>query len=103
MVMRLAVEERMYSVAEVAGLLSLAPRRIRALIAVGKLAATRLTTPDGGVGSWRVYPGAIRSYLGLASPVVSSRRAESEYASAMVRCCPGGRPASRRLPEPVRP
>lgn len=59
------IDERLYSVAEVARISGHRPGYVRALIEQGVLEAVRVTGPDGSLSQWRIYPASLRKWLGV--------------------------------------
>ncbi len=67
------IDERMYSVKEVAEIGRCSPDYIRGLIEAGELQATQPRRRNGRPGQWLVYPKSLRGWLGV-SDVRSERR-----------------------------
>lgn len=57
------IDERMYSIKEVAELIGHRPNYVRALIRTRRLEAVRPTGPNGEKGTWSIYPSAVREHL----------------------------------------
>jgi len=61
----ITIDERMYSVGEVARMTGHRIDYIRGLVESGVLMGLRPETPNGGQGQWRIYPDSLRKWLGI--------------------------------------
>jgi len=80
------IDERMYSVPEVARLIRHKEGYVRRLIEAGKLAAVRPSAPCG-FGQWRVHPDSLRKWLGVPTyshkTISRHAKADMEWLEAM--------------------
>jgi len=82
--MTLPLPDHLLSISEVAALLGHSAGYVRGLVRCGRLHAMRPGSPAGGRGQWRVYPAAVRAYLGERSGRFAARlskRGEAEQAA----------------------
>lgn len=63
----ITIEERMYSVGEVARMTEHRIDYIRDLVESGVLLGLRPETSNGGQGQWRIYPESLRKWLGIGN------------------------------------
>lgn len=72
------IDERMYSVPEVARLTGHRPEYVRDLIEDGTLDAIRPTSRSGSRSQWRIYPSSLRAWLGVKEVRSSRSRTRQE-------------------------
>jgi len=70
----ITIEERMYSVGEVARVTEHRIDYIRGLVESGVLLGLRPETSNGGKGQWRIYPESLRKWLGIGDQRKQRRR-----------------------------
>ena len=83
----IAIDERMYTVAEVAVIIGYRKKYVYGLISAGKLKSVRLPSPSG-TGRIRIYPDSLRDYLRIPRrhrDKQLSRQAKSEIREAEAR------------------
>lgn len=72
------IDERMYSVPEVARISGHRTGYVRALIEQGVLEAVRFAGPDGSLSQWRIYPGSLRKWLGVQDRAARRNRRKAQ-------------------------